>query len=298
MAASLSGQTITSIWEDGKSVPVNLYNELTQEDGIDYDRLENQMISTLFPEVSVPLRQVARLQPAWELENYPRKAGVETVSVMADLKYGKSQPAAMKKIQHYIDTEIRPTLPSNIKITNGGLANVNQEVIPEIALAFFLAVMVLFFFMLFKFKKISLSLLTLALCTLCFFGAFVGLVLFHLDFGLTAVLGLISLVGIIVRNGIIMFDYAEELRLEGTPIKEAAFKAGQRRMRPIFLTSCTTALGVLPMVLNPDPLWRPMGVVICFGTILTIILIVTVMPVSYWLVFKNVKRKEGISDEI
>lgn len=298
MAASLSGQTITSIWEDGKSVPVNLYSELTQKDGIDYDRLENQMISTLFPEVSVPLRQVASLQPTWELENYPRRAGVETVSVMADLKYGKSQPAAMKKIQHYIDTEIRPTLPPHIKIENGGLANVNKEVIPEIALAFFLAVMVLFFFMLFKFKKISLSLLTLALCTLCFFGAFAGLVIFHLDFGLTAVLGLISLVGIIVRNGIIMFDYAEELRLDGTPVKEAAFKAGQRRMRPIFLTSCTTALGVLPMVLNPDPLWRPMGVVICFGTILTIILIVTVMPVSYWLVFKNVKRKEGIDDEI
>ena len=66
-------------------------------------------------------------------------------------------------------------------------------------------------------------------------------------------------------------------------------------MKPIFLTSATTALGVLPMLVSKDLLWQPMGVVICFGTILSLLLIVLIMPVSYWQVFKNQdkKMKEG-----
>ena len=85
-----------------------------------------------------------------------------------------------------------------------------------------------------------------------------------------------------------MFEYAEELRSQhGYTVLEAAMNAGKRRMRPIFLTSCTTALGVLPMIVSGDLLWMPMGVVICFGTMLSIVLIVLIMPVSYWLIFRK-----------
>ena len=172
----------------------------------------------------------------------------------------------------------------------GGLNGVNNQMGPEIALSFIAAVMILFFFLLFHFKKISLAVLTIVLSSLCLFGAFFGLWIFGLDFSMTAVLGLISLVGIIVRNGIIMFEYAEELRFEkGYSVKDAAQEAGKRRMRPIFLTSCTTALGVLPMIISGDLLWMPMGVVICFGTMLSVFLITLIMPVSYWQIFRKSK---------
>ena len=85
-----------------------------------------------------------------------------------------------------------------------------------------------------------------------------------------------------------MYEYAEELRFkEGYDIKTASMLAGQRRMRPIFLTSCTTALGVLPMITGGDLLWQPMGVVICFGTLLSAGLIILIMPVAYWLIFRS-----------
>ena len=176
----------------------------------------------------------------------------------------------------------------------------NGQVGPEILVTFFCAVAILFLFLLVHFKKVSIAVLTLVLSSLCLFGAFFGLWLFGLDFGLTSVLGLISLVGIIVRNGILMFEYAEELRFEkGWDVKSASVEAGKRRMRPIFLTSCTTALGVLPMIISGDALWMPMGVVICFGTMLSIILITLIMPVSYWQIFKKsdnavVNEKEAI----
>lgn len=287
---SLNGITITTLYEGDERIPVVLYNnEIT--DSSSYDVIGNQIVPTMLPPVKVPLRSVASVAPKIDAEQYFRNAGIETIAVGADLKYGQSHPAAMKRLNQYIDTHIRPILPSDITIKPAGLASINDNVIPEIILSFIAAVAVLFLFLLFHFKKVSLSVLTMLLSTLCLFGAFLGLWLFDLDFGLTSVLGLISLVGIIVRNGIIMFEYAEELRVnEGMDARTAAMLAGQRRMRPIFLTSCTTALGVIPMIIAGELLWMPMGVVICFGTMLSIVMVVLLMPVSYWMIYRLKER--------
>ena len=184
-------------------------------------------------------------------------------------------------------------VPEGVDVEMVGLDEMNANYLPKIMISFVCAVAVLFFFLLFHFRKISLAVLTIVLSSICMFGAFFGLWLFNLDFGITAVLGLVSIVGIIVRNGIVMFEYAEFLRFEkGYSLRDAAFEAGRRRMRPIFLTSCTTALGVLPMIIAADPLWMPLGVVICFGTMLSILLIVLIMPVSYWQVYRIFSRRD------
>lgn len=293
---TFNGAKLASVWEGKTEIPVNLYSDAVTPD-MGYDAIYNCMIPTYMPGVSVPLRQVASVTPEWSMENLPRKGGEDAMAVRADMRFDCSQPEAMKKLQTWINANIVPNLPEGVRIEYGGLTSTNETVAPEILLSFACAVGVLFLFLLIHFKKISIALLTIVLSTLCFFGAFFGLWIFRLDFGITSVLGLISLVGIIVRNGIIMFDYAEELRFNnGLDVKEAAEEAGKRRMRPIFLTSCTTALGVLPMIISGDLLWMPMGIVICFGTMLSIILITLVMPVSYWMIFKKTK-KETVSDE-
>ena len=85
-----------------------------------------------------------------------------------------------------------------------------------------------------------------------------------------------------------MFDYAEELqRDKGMSVRDAAQHAGMRRMRPIFLTSAAASMGVIPMILSRSALWSPMGTVICFGTLTTMVFISTVMPVAYWLIFRK-----------
>lgn len=291
-AAVLNGATVTSIWDDSKKTPVTIYNTAVS-DSMSFEMLKDIMVPTIYPNVSVPMRQVADISPVIMTENHSRKAGMEQIAVLADLKYGQSHPVVMKQISKYIDENILPSAPSDININYAGLSETNKVVIPEILLSFICAVSVLFLFLLLHFKKVSLSILTLVLSMLCFFGAFLGLWLFDLDFGLTSVLGLISLVGIIVRNGIIMFEYAEELRSEkGLSVRDAAMEAGKRRMRPIFLTSCTTALGVMPMIISADALWLPMGVVICFGTMFSILLIVLVMPISYWQIYRLTEKNK------
>ena len=296
LAGAFNGQTIATLWEGDRKLPVNLYSTAVGPE-MTYDVIADQIVPTTMPGVSVPLRQVADISPDWSPESYARKAGEESVTIGADMRYGCSQPVAMKKIKAFVKSEIEPELPEGVTVSYGGLSAMNKGVIPEILLSFICAVAVLFFFMLVHFKKASLAFLTLIMSTLCFFGAFFGMWIFSLDFGLTSVLGLISLVGIIVRNGIILFEYAEELRFQkGYDVRTAAEEAGKRRMRPIFLTSCTTALGVLPMIISGDALWMPMGVVICFGTMLSIVLIVLMMPVSYWQIFKNSKTPVTVTE--
>ena len=287
LATSLDGLPLTTVWEDDRSIPVKLYAEVNH-DANDYESVENQIIPTIIPGTNVPLRQVADINPDWHPAYLVHHNGKNTITVAADMKFWKSQTASMKKVQHYIDTEVRPNLPEGVNIDYGGLSSLNTMVIPQLLSSLFAAIAVLLAFLVAYFKKVNLALLTLCSSSLCMFGAFFGEWLFGLDFGMTSLLGIVSLIGIIVRNGIVMYEYAETLRTdEGLPTKEAAMKAGSRRMRPIFLTSTTTALGVLPMIIARNPLWMPMGVVICFGVVLSMVIILAVMPVMYWQIFRK-----------
>ncbi len=291
LAGAMNGMQITSIRERDNEIPVNLYSA-NLDSSEDYGDISNILVPTTVPGVTVPVRQIASVSPEWNPTSLTRIDGKNVIIIGADMKFGRSQPTAIRAIKKYLATT---DIPEGVTVKFGGLNSVNGSVGPEIALSFFAAIMILFFFLLFHFKKISLAVLTLVLSTLCLFGASLGMWIFRLDFSMTAVLGLISLVGIIVRNGILMFEYAEELRFDhGLPVREAAKEAGKRRMRPIFLTSCTTALGVLPMIINGDSLWMPMGVVICFGTLLSVILITLIMPVSYWQIFHRADMKVSV----
>lgn len=100
---------------------------------------------------------------------------------------------------------------------------------------------------------------------------------------LTCTLGIISLMGIMVRNVIILFDYAREIKAkEGLTVKEAAMESAKRRMRPIVLTSTAASMGVIPMAISQSGLWQPMGAVIFWGTLLTLVYILTFIPIAYW----------------
>lgn len=286
LSGALGGQTLTSVWEGDYKIPVVLYSQVSDTSKI--RTLENMLVPTAMPSVWVPLRQVAEIEPEWRKSSITRYNSIRTITVGCDLKYGCSQPVSMKQVTKFVDNNIKPTMSEGIKVEYGGLTGANNSMIPQIVVSIIAAVLVLFIFLLYHFAKIDMAVLSIASSLICIFGAFTGLWMFGLDFSITAVLGIVSLIGVIVRNAIIMFEYAESLRREGhKTAKEAAYEAGKRRMRPIFLTSATTALGVIPMIIAHTSLWMPMGVVICFGTIFSLPLIVTVLPVAYWQIYKR-----------
>jgi multidrug efflux pump subunit AcrB len=136
----------------------------------------------------------------------------------------------------------------------------------------------------FQFKNIKTTLLIMVTLPLSVFGAAFGVFVTGYPFGTTAFIGLIGLMGIVVRNGVIFVSYAEELRHEhGLSLEEAAISAGKRRMRPIFLTSAAAAVGVIPMIASGSSLWGPLGTVICFGLLFALVLSLLVLPVLYYL---------------
>ena len=296
LATLFDGLPVTTVWEkdyplqvtlkiDRASTPQSVHDSVVSYKGLDFDQLQNTLVPTAVPGVWVPLRQVATINPDWQPAQIVHRNGIPCATVGADLRFGRSQPTVMKKLRPWLEGEFSDMLPDGITISYGGLDAINQDNMSGIIIGLIAAITIVFFFLLFNFKKIRLTLLSLCGTGLCLLGGFVGLWIFGADVSLTAIIGIVSLIGINVRNTIVMFDYAEELRAENRPIKEVAFEAGRRRMRPIFLTSATTAVGVIPMIIHRSTLWMPMGIVICFGTVCAIALIVTVLPVAYWKLF-------------
>jgi multidrug efflux pump subunit AcrB len=273
------GATVTTLYEGSYGVPVVLYTKGAGKMSI--DELRDMQVPTALPGVWVPLRQVATIEPHWHHSSLERRNSVRTITVGADLRGATSQVSAEKKVKEWINTHITE-LPAGVSIKYGGLTEINGLIVPQILWSVVAALAVMLVLLLYHFGKIGLALLTLASSILCLFGSMSGLAIFGLDISITAVLGVVSLIGIIVRNAIMMYEYAEDARkYKHLTYREAAYQAGLRRMRPVFLTSATTALGVLPMIIAHTSLWMPMGVVICFGTIFTLPLTLTILPVLY-----------------
>ena len=294
LAGSLTGSSVVAFWDGSYNLATTVYTENVHD--IDYEGLGDILIPTAKPGEWVPLRQVATLVPQFKHNNLPHRNGMKCVTVAADVIPGAGQLKEFSKIDEYIATL---DIPDDIIIEKGGSMAVTKETMPSLLMSIMAAVVVMFIVLIIHYQKIGISFLSLSVSVLCIFGSMLGLWLFGLDLSVTAMLGVISLIGIIVRNAIIMYDYAAELReKEHVSVHQAAYDAGLRRMRPIFLTSATTALGVIPMILAKTLLWEPMGVVICFGTILTFPLVVTVLPVAYCLAFDAGERDKKVWNRI
>ena len=288
LSSALSGSKMVSMWESGYNLPTTIYTEGLHD--IDYEGIGDMLVPTSLPGVWVPLRQVADIHPRFQHDNLTHRNGRRCITVMADVMPECGQLNQYKKINDYLSTI---DIPEDILIEEGGSMALTKETMPSLLMSILAAVVVMFIVLIIHYKRIGISFLSISVSLLCVFGAMFGLWLFGLDLSITAMLGVISLIGIIVRNAIIMYDYAGELRAkEHITVHEAAYEAGLRRMRPIFLTSATTALGVIPMILAKTLLWEPMGVVICFGTIFTFPLVVTVLPVAYCLAFDAGERDQ------
>ncbi len=240
---------------------------------------------------NVPLRQVAEVVPSVKDGQIVRRNGIYTITVMSDVRRDVNVAAFTASLKKKLATI---PLPEGVTLAYGGDDEQDNENLPPIMSALAIAAFIIFFILLAHFKKISIALLIFLSMTLCLFGTAVGVLVQGVDFGMTCTLGIISLMGIIVRNGIIMIDYAEELRAtEKLCVRDAIYHSAQRRMRPIFLTSAAASMGVISMILGKSGLWMPMGTVICYGTLITMLFLLTVLPISYMLIFRGSTSKRA-----
>ncbi|MCI1778421.1 MAG: efflux RND transporter permease subunit [Bacteroidales bacterium] len=277
-----SGVPVSTVWEGNYPVSVVLKTDRPSEPAI--SDLPNGYIGTWGGLSSVPLRQIAEITPQWTEGQIVRRNGIPCITILSEVKRGLNVNNMTKKVKAILkDVQ----LPSGIKISYGGIDEFDKDIIPQIYGGLGIAIFIILIILMFHFKNVSLASLVLASITLCLFGASLGLEIMGLDLSVTAILGLISLMGIIVRNGIIMLDYTEELRREGMDVYEAILSSAKRRMRPIFLTSAAASMGVIPMMLGGSSLWSALGTVVFWGTLITMIFTVTVLPAAYYLIYRK-----------
>ena len=240
---------------------------------------------------SVPLREVATVQKKMEYGQIVHRNGLRTISVIAETDQDVNVERMTGKIMKIVAAM---PLPNDVHVSYGGQYETDQEQIPNIIHALIISIAIIFFVLLWHFRSVSESFIMLASLSLCVFGAAVGIKLSGIDLSLTCVLGFVSLMGVLVRNGIILFDYAKELYTEKhLSVRDAILEASKERMRPIFLTSACASTGVIPMLLGGSSLWMPMAAVIFWGTIITMFFILTVMPVAYWRFMGDPAKKLG-----
>ena len=284
LALAAGDVPVGSVWEGDYKLPVVLKNDARQGERSLAD-IGDTYLSSSVPGVSVPLRQVADVEPVWSQSKIVHRNGMRCITVSADLKRGVNAMRMTSRINEVLKNEI--ALPAGVETELGGAREFDAETIPPIASGLSISLVIIFFFILVNFRKFGITLVIMAAMSLCLFGAMIGLWIADFTIGLTSVLGFITLLGMIVRNVILMYQHAEDKRkVCRWSAKLAAYDAGKRRMVPIFLTTATTAVGVVPMMLGGSTFWAPVGLTIFAGGIGSLILVVTILPVLYSKIYK------------
>ena len=277
LALGSQGFPVGTIWED--EVPVRVLLKDGSRDASTIEGLRQQYVSSMVVGASVPLEQLASLHPVWNEGAIVRRNGVETITVNIDI----GEDALASTVQKQIESYMKTLDLSGIHVEYGGERQMSEEIFTPMTVSMVVSIGLIFLVLIFQFKRFRKVLVTMLAMPLSLLGGFLGLLIAGYPFGLTAFVGIIGLLGIVVRNGIILVTYAEELRhTQGLNAKEAAIAAGKRRMRPIYLTSMAAAIGVVPMILSRSTLWGPLGTVTCFGLLLAMVLTLFVLPVAYW----------------
>ena len=300
LSATSSDLRVGQIWEGNYELPIVVKDDADMT----FSDIANLGIASPMSIVSsgvqqtnstVPLRQIAKVGPKWSESRILHRGGERCITVTAQFIQGVFTAPVEKEIARIMQEEIE--LPQGVRSEVGGEIEYGDEALPQIYGGIIIAMIIVFFFLLFNFKKYGITTICMVALALMTPGALIGLGLMNRALGLTSIFGLITLMGMIMRNEILIFEHAIDLinkyvaehgdwtvdrKAYNEAVRQAAYDAGKRRMVPIFLTTATTAVGVVPMIIAQSSFWMPVGVTIFAGGIGSLIMVVTMLPVIYW----------------
>lgn len=288
LAVSFKGLHISTLWEGDHPIEILLRHDEKYREN--FDDISNIYITSSTTGARIPLRQIAKVIPEWQTGKIVRRNGVRTITVRSEAQMGRMPNEILNEIKPKLDA-LKANFSDDISINFGGELEDQVDIMGEFTAALVTSLVCIFLVLLFQFKTAKKALIVIFTIPISWFGGILGLYLTNNPFSFTGFLGVISLSGLVVRNGIILMDYADHLmaqKKDSDPdIFKIAMDAGKRRMRPVFLTSVAAAAGVVPMILSGSPLWAPMGSVLAVGLIFGMMLTLIIVPVMYYLVMKS-----------
>src|ERR1022692_2154929 len=285
LAGGFEGAPVTTYWEGDRDIAVALRLEPMRRQS--FNDVNNTYMLSPVTGARVPLDSMATVSPVWDPGRIVRRNGVRTLTIRSGAQGGVLPSQILACIRPVTD---KLPLPAGYRVWYGGEFENQQDTFPEMVSALFISSVAIYLILMFQFRSVVEPLVIMAAIPLGLLGASVGLMVTHNPFGFTGFLGIVSLGGIVVRNSIILVDYTRERMKEGVPIEEAAIEAGERRLRPIFLTTMAAAVGVTPMILSGSSMWSPLGSAIAFGLVGSMFFTLVVIPVLYVLIQKRGPR--------
>ncbi len=288
--ASLSGDHVDKVYEGNRSFDLTV--RVAGEDKSSAEEIGNLMIRGM-DGLWVPLGEVAEITSTSgpntiSRENVKRKVVVSANVVGGDLG------GAVAAIRERIETHI--TLPEDYYVEYGGQFESQQNASRVLLLASLAALIVIFILLVQEFRKVKLASMVLLNLPLAMIGGIVSIWLTSGVVSIPAIIGFISLLGIAVRNGILLVSHYEQLRREGLSLYDSVIHGSLDRLNPILMTSLTSALALIPLAMGGDvpgnEIQSPMAQVILGGLISSTLLNGFVIPAMYLLLNRKEEDKK------
>jgi HAE1 family hydrophobic/amphiphilic exporter-1 len=290
----IEGPFMRKYREDGNEYDIVI--RFAEEDRNSITDIENILVTNQ-QGASVRVKEIADIEEYWVPPNieHKRRQRIITVSVTP-------YKIPLNKLSDRIDQVIeRVDIPEGVYVESGGAAQDFAENMADLQLLFLLVIILVYIVMASQFE----SLFTPFVIMFSIPFAFTGVILAHFITGtvlsMISLIGGVMLVGIVVKNAIVLVDYINLMRDRGFALTEAIVESGRSRLRPVLMTSVTTILGMLPLALSKgdgSEIWSPMGISVIGGLIFSTFITLVLVPVVYHLfIRKKGKRKQSVDYE-
>lgn len=294
-AVTTEKKAVDVIFDDAS---YEVYVSSEDTDALSPDDIRNYVIETTAPDGTtkeVKLADIATIEDTEALSSISRRDQKRYITVSAEIADGYNVTLVAADVEDALDGY---ELPSGTELEISGENENIQDSMIELIKMMLLGVMLVYMIMVSQFQSLKSPFIVMFTIPLAFTGGMLGLLIAGFEVSVISMLGFVMLCGIIVNNGIVLVDYINQLRIEGTERREAIAQAGATRMRPIFMTSITTILGLIVMALgvgNGAEMMQPIAIVCIGGLIYATVLTLFVIPCLYDLM--NKKEIETVSAE-
>lgn len=273
----MNGMTASVFREDGEEYKIKVRNDIDHRQSI--EDIENILIYNNQGR-AVRLSEVAQVVEREAPPSIKRQDRERVIKVTATL-YGTTLDVAAANIQAELD---KMDIPTEIGTKIGGSIEDQQESFSDMGTLLILILMLVYIVMAAQFESLRYPFIIMFSIPFAFVGLILSLFLTGISINLMSLIGGVMLVGIVVKNGIVLVDYINLNRERGMGISQAVISGGKSRLRPVLMTSLTTILGMVPMSLGigeGSELWQPMGVAIVGGLTVSTLVTLVIIPVVY-----------------
>ncbi len=281
VSIALRGRTAGTFRKDGSEYDILLEGDLETSDDV-----ENLMIKSSLSGNKHLLKDLGHISLIKSRPSINKYDGKIAITLMSDLEKGYDSGT----VERAFKEAVKEVNLGSVDLIYDGESSKIGTYFGNLGITAAFAVIAIFSILLVQFKNYRQSLIILLSLPLSAAGAIFGLFVMDQPISFTAMLGIISLIGIVVNNAIVLMDYINMERSEGLGVDDAAINASVARFRPIILSTVTTVIGLLPLMFSNSELFKPMSVALVFGLLISTFLTLVFIPLTYSVVFHTTEN--------